>query len=138
MVDEVTLMCEDEDCGYKITMTQKKFDDLEDYPTCPKCKDYSMEEWEDEEMECDVCGDTLMDEGDKDKYVFFKYCQYEGQYSGLLICKKCIDKAYPRQATKVETKEIIKEVIKFVERKDEKLPSPPMFGLSNEKTRFDI
>jgi hypothetical protein len=91
-------------------------------------KDDNEDEEESEEVfECEECGEVYSSEED---LIFFKYQE-------IYICKKCIDKAYPRKIeVKTEYKEKIieKPIIKYLnkEGKEVKIESS-----IESKSRFD-
>jgi YgiT-type zinc finger domain-containing protein len=80
---------------------------------------------EEEDITCDECGEDF----DKEEVIEFEHV---GD-----ICKKCIDKAYPRQSkTQIEYKERIveKPIIKYI--KEDGTPLDTKFN-PNKKTIFD-
>ena len=111
----VKIRCQD--CG-RIVEVDKDWD-IE--ATCDGCNGYFKESdskedtYEEEEEDsnedelCHICGETELK---KDNYISFKEENNKGElfkgYNEITICKKCIDKAYPRQTE-------VKEVIKFIE-----------------------
>ncbi len=98
----VKMQCDD--CGRTVTVTQ---DIADDNPQCKECGGEMSEinpletESEDElEVTCDVCERDLQI---AEEFVEFEDVEY-------VICKRCIDKEYPRES-KVEYKEKIIERI---------------------------
>ena len=89
-------------------------------------EDESDEEDEEETTICYECGREV----GKGEYVYF-------EEEGFVLCKKCIDKVYPRKSeTKIEYKDKVveKPIIKYVDSKG-KVVEPEFYF--NEKSRFD-
>ena len=99
-------------CGHTTEFTQEDIDDLANCK-CGECGEYNFElvgqnnpynnedeEDEEEVTECQECGNEVPDE----ELIYFEEADAN-------ICKKCIDKYYPRE------KEIVEKVVeKIVEK----------------------
>lgn len=129
--DMVYLQCPE--CEGKKQITQQAYDDMEDYPTCPKCDcDYE----EEEEVTCNICqndispsraGTLTFTEEDTDEEVF--------------ICRECLAQILKKAKVSVQTETKIVE--KIVEKPVEKIVYKTIdkngneIGINTSKTKFD-
>lgn len=125
------------ECGgtfKKITKAQAEKEEVEEDEESEEEEEESEEEEdEDEDNLCSICGRTELTEENSVEWTEENNIgDVFENYETLSICKKCIDKVYPRR---IEVKEVVREVIKpvSVDREGKQIPANFIEG----KTRFD-
>jgi methionyl-tRNA synthetase len=131
----VTLVCDD--CNRKVTMSQEKFEEKDDW-YCKECNGIMSEEDKDERcFNCKKTSDDLNECAECGEYVCEEcIIQFD---SADNICRKCIDKFYPRKVEyqdKIVEKIVEKPIIQYVDKEGIKINKETFFD-PNAKTRFD-
>lgn len=116
----------EKDSGY-----EEEDEDEEEPDKCYRCKKNIRED--DESYTCEECDDGPL----------CKNCVVEFEESGYTICKKCIDKNYPRGGERIVYKEKIVEVPQKMAYKTNKglpkyePPKEPVEPIFEDSTEFD-
>jgi len=136
------------ECGFLSQMPQSQLDKMDDYPECPKCKDGTQME-DEEEWECNICGDSVW-RHDKSSCIFW-YDNDTNDGDSICICKKCLDKKVrvnlsvgERVVEKIVEKPVEKIVYKYVDAKgspvdqvDQVIANPVVGKSFGGQTKFD-
>lgn len=127
MTSELTLECDS--CHRRVNITQERYDDMDENPECEDCGGTFYEAEDSETYTCDEC-DSEYDKSDD--LIFFTE-------ASVSICKKCIDKKYPRQTetvTKVVEKIVEKPIIKYVDNQNKEVTMPKS-NFESTLSKFD-